>query len=138
MKTVGGTLRERILLRLADAGHDLGQRMWRDSAPEGATFPYLTFIDPISDVPSLVGNQRVLARTRQIQVDLWQRYKEESDELLVALQRACDAERLAPEDPEGPVAAFTTRLRSTSRVPDPDRSVVHHALTVAVAHRSST
>lgn len=137
MLTIGGALRAHVLAELNAAGKPLGQRYWRDTAPKGATLPYCTFLDPLSDVPALVGDQRVLGKTRLVQLDLWQRLKEEDDELLLALQRALDGARIAPEDPDGPVAAFTIRLRSTARLPDPDGNLVHHALTVAVAHRSS-
>jgi hypothetical protein len=64
-----------------------------------------------------------------MQWDLWQRARDESDDLLVQLEALLDGARLVLD---GETRA--TRLQSTARIPDPDGLVVHHALTVAVQH----
>lgn len=124
MATPGGLLRAHIVTRAI-----VGARVFRDNAPAGATLPYVTFRDPMSDAPSISGDGRTLIRSRMMSWDLWQRAAAESDVLLEQLEAALDGVRL-------PLLRFAspTRLVGTARVPDPEGLLVHHALTVTVQH----
>jgi len=127
MTTVGGALRARIV----ETGL-LNQRVFRGSAPAGATKPYATFLDPVSLVPYLSGDAKVAVRSREVQVSLWQSTKDESDALLTALVEAIDGAQLDTEDGRKVWAARVTQL---VRVDDPDELVVHHAVTVTIRHQ---
>lgn len=126
MSTIGGALRARIV----EAGIVSG-RVFRDRAPDGCTFPYVTFTDPVSLVPGLAGDGNVLTRERQVSVDLWQKVREESDQLLADLAEAVDGVRLDTGDGR---KVCRTRMTSLQRLDDPDALVVHHALTLTVKH----
>lgn len=127
MSTIGGLLKQRV----AEAGI-LGQRVWRGRAPDGATLPYSTFLDPVSLVPGMVGDGEVLTRDRQVQFDLWQKAREESDALLVAFCALLDGADLV--DPDTPRKVWRTRMTSLQRLDDPDALLVHHAVTLTVRH----
>lgn len=127
MSTIGGALRSVIVADGAVSG-----RVFRDRAPDSPTFPYITFLDPISLVPGMTGDGVVLTRERQVQVDLWQKTREESDPLLARVVSLVDDADLDTGDGR---KVFRTRMTSLQRVEDPDPGIVHHALTLTVRHR---
>lgn len=127
MSTIGGALRARVVTSGIVSG-----RVFRDRAPDGCTFPYVTFTDPLSLVPDLSGDGAVLMRERQVSFDLWQKVREEDDQLLVALADAVDGVWVDLGDGR---KAVRTRMTSLQRLSDPDALVVHHALTLTVKHQ---
>jgi hypothetical protein len=124
--TIGGALRA-----AAVAWGGVNARVFRDSAPDGATFPYVTYLDPISTVPRVTGDGRVLLRDTQVQFSLWQKVREEDDALLPGLVEALEGAALVVDSGR---KLFPARVSSIVRVTDPDALVVHHALTVGVNH----
>lgn len=89
MATIGGGIRK----ALVDATlTGVSERIFRDIAPPETTYPYVTIFDEISNQPVLVGDQTVLARNRQVRVNLWQVRTSENvtlvDELVSALDNA--------------------------------------------------
>lgn len=125
--TIGGALRAVIV-----ADGVLNGRVFRGRAPDGATFPYSTFLEPISDVPTLSGDARVDARRMQVQVDLWQKLREEDPAVLSRLAACVDGAQLILDSGR---KAWRTRLTQVTVVDDPDALIVHHALTVTINHR---
>lgn len=95
--------------------------------PDGAVFPYASFLDPVSQVPALSGDARTLAFRRLLQVDLWQTREGESDALLDAVVLAIDGADAA--------TGFRLRVENVVLVPGPeeDEGIIHHAITVALS-----
>lgn len=97
--------------RVYREGHDL----------EGATLPYLTVFDPVSETPGLRGDATTLGRFRDTQVDLWQDVTAEDDTLVAAVRDALDGAKA--------MGARVT-VTQTIRVPEPvDSGLAHHAFT---------
>lgn len=127
--TIGGGLRQ----LLVDTGL-LNERVFRDWAPKGVTYPMVVFQDTLSDAPVLYGDDVVLAKQRMAQVSLWQRLNKEDDTLPGKVERALDGKRFMTESG----AIYRVRVRDTQRVPQPDPDLVHHALTVAIWHDAAS
>jgi hypothetical protein len=122
--TVGGALRAAIV-----AAGVVGGKVWRDRAPDGAAYPYVTFVEPVSDAPALSGDREVLARRMMVQVDLWQSAPAEQPALLSDLLDAIDGVRLSADR-----RTWLCRVVDIQRLVEPDAAVVHHAFTVIVTH----
>lgn len=122
--TVGGGIRDLVV-----ADGLLGARFWSDSAPDGATFPYGTFHDGISMAPALKGDARTLRLVRQVQVDLWERQRDEDEDVARALYALLDGALIT-------VGQDRMRLAvdDAQRFVEADTSIVHRALTLAVRH----
>lgn len=85
-------------------------------------FPYVTILDPISNVPALQGDARTLARRRLIQVDIWQAEGGYSEAIVDQVVEVIDG--------AGGTLGLRYRVVDSAMVPD-DEDVVHHALTVS-------
>ena len=89
MASVGGAIRTTLL----SAGiSGVSTRIFRDIAPPETTYPFMTISDEVSNQPALLGDQMVLARNRQLRVNLFQIRTSENvetiDEVVTALDRA--------------------------------------------------
>lgn len=108
-------------------------RIWRsDKVPESPTFPYVTLDDMISDTVALDGDCDVLALVMLLQIDLWQKAKDESFTLPVALRNAVSGAVLVANQ-----KVYKCKVIDSQRLPDPDVSLVHHALTVRAVHAAA-
>lgn len=109
----------------------VGGRVWKnDVVPENPTWPYVTFLGPVSLVASLEGDGKAQAYRRMVQVDLWQKERDEDSTLLTALTRALDGAALPAADQR----AWWVRLFDVQRIDDERPNIVHHALTVRINH----
>lgn len=108
----------------------VNRRVYRDQAPSGATFPYITFFD-LPSTAVLDGDGRVLAWNRQIQVSLWQQLKNEDRALVASLVSWLNGRQLTPPDQ---ASIYSCRVNDTNRLPDPSPRVVQDALTLSVKH----
>jgi hypothetical protein len=107
-------------------------RVWRsDKMPERPkTFPYVTVLDMISDAPGLSGDCETMARFRLVQVDVWQRTKDEDFLLCERLVDMLDGTAVVAAQ-----RAWRVKVVDAQRLDDPDEQIIHHALTLRIAHR---
>lgn len=125
-KTLLGAVRE-IVLATGSFGV---ARCWPDAAPENPTFPYAVMTTVAGPVPILLGDGRTVARETQIQVSVWERLRDESTSLALAVINALDSATLTTT--HGSV--YGCRARDTQRLSEPDQEVVQTAITLAVRH----
>lgn len=121
--TTGGDLKG-IIMGLGLPLTAVYRRAW---VPDDAAFPYVSFLDPVSRIPLLVGDARTLAESHEVQVDLWQDKAAEDDALLDLLVVGIDGTKAA--------SGWRFRVRDASLIPGPeeDADIIHHAITVALA-----
>jgi hypothetical protein len=128
MTTVGGRIRSVVVTTAL-----FGERVYREgSVPEQATFPYCVFVDPISEVPQLKGDARIIGRRRLVQLDVWQEEGEGFDPTLAdQLVAAIDGAVLPQAG--GEPRAFRASVEDRQKIDDLEVGLVHTALTVAVS-----
>ncbi len=124
MSTIEGAVKGAII-----ATGVVGPRVWRGNPSPGAQLPYVTFYGPLSLVPSLRGDGRTIARSRQMQVDLWHEGTDEVNAFSAfnVLLNTLDGVRV-PSTPK------SFRMRVSLAVNVPDRKLVHHSFTLVVDH----
>jgi hypothetical protein len=128
MASVGGAIRTTLL----SAGiTGVSTRIFRDIAPPETTYPFMTISDEVSNQPALIGDQFVLARTRQVRVNLFQIRTSENveiiDEVVTALDRASiNANQIV----------FRVRVADIVRLFDSEDDIVQHSVTLNVIHKA--
>jgi hypothetical protein len=122
--SIGGAIRKVI----ADANiTELSERIYRDMGPAEVQYPFVTFFDEITNVPSLLGDSTVKARRRGVQVTLWQSRNQEDVELVDTLVSLLEN---APLDANKKV--FRCRVSSIERLVNTTDNIVQHAITLIV------
>lgn len=106
----------------------LGGRVYRDEHPEdpNVAWPYANVRDDVSRNPAVRGDQRTVAWTRLVQVDVWQRAEAEDDGLLDTVLAALDGA-------EPPGRDLLIQVDASQRLYEPEARIVHHAVTLRVA-----
>lgn len=128
MASVGGSIRT----TLVNAGFDaVGERIFRDIAPPETTYPYLTISDEITNQPVLLGDKKVIARNRQLRVNLWQIRTEENVQLVDEIVAELDSVDISANQD-----VFRVRVFDIQRLYDSDDDIVLHAITLNVIHRA--
>ncbi len=124
MSTIEGAIKGAVV-----ASGVVGSRVWRGHPADGETLPYVTFYGPLALVPSLSGDGRTIARSRQMQLDLWHDgFDEEAAGVAFqTLLNVLDGLRV-PSTPK------SFRIRVSLAVNVPDRKLVHHSFTLVVDH----
>lgn len=127
MATIAGAIRTLIV-----AANVVGTRAYRHRAADAAdhTYPYVTFLPRISDTVALRGDARTMARTRLVQVDLWQRADAEDDNVIKTLTTALDGATLTADE-----KTWSCWVQDIQEVLDPDPDLVHHSITVSVTYK---
>lgn len=115
------TIRSEITA-LLDTVPALGKRNYADRAPENEPKPYTRVLDQIGEVADLRGDAKVLARRRQIQVDLYERAAEADDSLSTLVQNTLDGASIA--------SALRLSVNSANRVYEPDFDLSHVVITL--------
>ena len=128
MASVGGAIRTTLL----SAGiSGVSTRIFRDIAPPETTYPFMTISDEVSNQPALLGDQMVLARNRQLRVNLFQIRTSENvetiDEVVTALDRASITENQV---------VFRVRVADIVRLFDSEDDIVQHSVTLNVIHKA--
>lgn len=122
------TIERDLRALLTDAAlTEIGERVYRDLAPDLESRPYITFSGEISEVPSLQGDGATQWWHRLIQVSVWQDRDAENLTLVDAVASLIDGKKPA----NGGTRFYVT---SRQRLVEADVGLVHHALTVGV-HR---
>lgn len=122
----------------------LGISVYRDQAPSGQALPYVTVSERITLTKSLAGRgdfgdaSADTVVEEQVQVDVWQRWKDpvsgaiaESYTLADAVAAALDGAQLTA----APKLVNGVRLTTAVRFIEEDTNVVHDAITVVVHRR---
>lgn len=114
----------------------LGISVYRDRAPDGTTFPYVTVSESVSVVPDLSGDfgASTPTVTELVSVDVWQAERNgvtgESYTLVPSVVRALHGANLTA----APTKVYGVRVVGDVRLPEPDNDLVHEAVTVEI-HR---
>lgn len=126
------------LKALIEAG-GLGLAAYRDEAPKGAAYPHVLVHENISLVPS-ASNSRydragtAPAGTETVQVSLWQRWRDSGGAVAESYSLADDLASLldGAQLVTAPTHVWGVRFINSVRLPDGQKNLVHHALTVEV------
>lgn len=128
MASTGGAIRT-ALVDAAITG--ISSRIYRDIAPPETTYPYVTISDEITNQPALFGDKRVLARSRQLRVNLWQLRTEESVGLIDEIVAALDSANISANQ-----YVYGVRVFDIQRQFDSEDDTILHAITVNVIQKA--
>lgn len=124
MSSIGGAIRK----VLVDANLPGVTEIYRDFGPPTAEKPYITYWDELRDMPELVGGGKVLARLRQVQVDIWQDRNAENMELSDLVVAALDGlGRITSTK-----LVYKVKVSDIQRMVSSQDNLVHHAITLDV------
>jgi hypothetical protein len=123
----------------------LGVSVYRDTAPETASLPYITVTESISVTPDAAFNafDDPQGHVREVvQVDIWQQWRDPDTNALVESYSLPDAVTLALTGSRlssAPTPTPGVTLQGVRRLLEPpdEPSVVHHAITVELRRQLS-
>ena len=102
--------------------------IYRDFAPPSAEKPYITYFDEITNITQMEGDKKVLARLRQVQVDLWQDKSAENVGLIDSLVDSIDGiGNLGTAK-----FVYKVKVSDIQRMVSSEDNLVHHAITLDV------
>ena len=128
MASVGGAIRTTLL----SAGiSGVSTRIFRDIAPPETTYPFMTISDEVSNQPALLGDQMVLARNRQLRVNLFQIRTSENVEIIDEVVTALDRASITANQ-----VVFRVRVADLVRLFDSEDDIVQHSVTLNVIHKA--
>jgi hypothetical protein len=127
MASIGGAIRT-TLVDASLAG--VSSRVYRDIAPPETDYPYITISDEITNQPSLLGDKRVLARTRQLRVNLWQIRTSEDVTLVDDIVSTLDSVNLVANQ-----NVFRVRVFDIQRLFESEDDTILHAITLNVTQK---
>lgn len=122
--SIGGAIRKVIKDANITA---LGGRIYRDMGPAEVVYPFVTFFDEITNVPTLLGDSTVKARRRGVQVTLWQQRSAEDVDLVDTVVSLLESASL-----DANKKVFRCRVSSIERLANTTDNVVQHAITLVV------
>ena len=128
MASVGGAIRT-VLVNDSITG--VTNRIYRDIAPPETTYPYITIFDELANTPALIGDQVVLARTRLVQVSLWQLRQSENTSIVNEIVAALDNASLTADQ-----FIYRVRVTDISRSFDADDDTILHAISLNVIQKA--
>lgn len=109
----------------------VAEKIYRDIAPPEIAYPYITISDEITNQPVLLGDKKVLARLRQLRVNLWQIRTSENvtlvDEVVAALD---DATIYANK------TVFRVRVFDIQRIFESEDDTILHVVTINVTQKA--
>lgn len=128
MASVGGAIRTALTNASIAA---ISTRIFRDIAPPETTYPYVTISDEITNTPSLLGDKQVLARLRQLRVNLWQLRPSEDVTTVDQLVTTLDSANITANQ-----NIFRVRVSDIQRIFDSEDDTVLHAITLNVTQKA--
>jgi hypothetical protein len=128
MASIGGAIRT-VLVNDSITG--VGSRIYRDIAPPETTYPYITIFDELGNTPALIGDQVVLARTRLVQVSLWQLRQSENTAIIDEVVAALDNANLSANK-----FVYRVRVADIQRAFDSEDDTILHAVTLNVIQKA--
>lgn len=131
-KTLGGAIRTLVM----EAGLDgIAEKVYLDFAPSDTIPPYLTYNDHISLAPEVKGDGKTMTFNRNIQYNVWQHIDHEDMFLPTALANVLNGALVRVEGEE---TTLKIGVESLTRLPgELDEEIVHHELTLGIAHPTS-
>lgn len=109
----------------------ISSRIYRDIAPPESTYPYVTIADEVTNQPVLLGDKRVLARNKQMRINLWQVRTQENVGIIDEIVSALDSVDISANQD-----VFRVRVFDIQRVFDSEDDIVLHAVTLNVIQRA--
>lgn len=107
----------------------LGIAVYSREAPKDATYPFVTVEERIAVTPEAHGDNGADAAVReQVQLNVWQRTSSTDGQLVDAVIQRLHGGLLAA----APSHVYGLSVDFATTVPDPDKTVVHDAITVSV------
>jgi len=128
MASVGGAIRTALTNASITA---ISTRIFRDIAPPETTYPYVTISDEITNTPSLLGDKQVLARLRQLRVNLWQLRPSENVTTVDQIVTTLDSANITANQ-----KIFRVRVSDIQRIFDSEDDTVLHAITLNVTQKA--
>jgi hypothetical protein len=128
MASIGGAIRT-VLVN--DSITSVGSRIYRDIAPPETAYPYITIFDELGNTPALIGDQVVLARTRLVQVSLWQLRQSENTAIIDEVVAALDNANLSANK-----FVYRVRVADIQRAFDSEDDTILHAVTLNVIQKA--
>jgi len=128
MASVGGAIRTALTNASITA---ISTRIFRDIAPPETTYPYVTISDEITNTPSLLGDKQVLARLRQLRVNLWQLRPSEDVTTVDQIVTTLDSANITANQ-----KIFRVRVSDIQRIFDSEDDTVLHAITLNVTQKA--
>lgn len=128
MATFGAAVRTALV---NDTITGVGTKIYRDLAPPGTAYPYITYVDQMTNSIAMRGDGKVLARRYMMQVDLWQKRPDENQAIIDEVTAVLEAVELTGTDKQN----FECRLMDIQRIVEFEDDVVHHALTLDIYHK---
>lgn len=128
MASTGGALRTALI----DAGiSSVDSRIYRDIAPPETTYPYVTISDEITNQPVLLGDRQVVARLRQLRVNLWQLRTSENVDIIDEIVAALDSAQISANQ-----YVYGVRVFDVQRQFDAEDDTILHSVTVNVVQKA--
>jgi hypothetical protein len=128
MATFGAAIRTALV---NDSITGVGTKIYRDLAPPGTAYPYMTYVDQMSDSISMRGDGKVLTRRYMMQFDIWQKRPDEDQAIIDEVSALLEQIELTNTDKQN----FECRLTDIQRIVEFDDDIVHHALTLDIYHK---
>lgn len=128
MATFGTAIRTALV---NDTITGVGTKIYRDLAPPGTAYPYITYVDQMNNSIAMRGDGKVLARRYMMQVDIWQKRPDEDQAIIDEVTAVLEAVELTGTDKQN----FECRLMDIQRIVEFEDDVVHHALTLDIYHK---
>ncbi len=128
MASVGGAIRTALTNASITA---ISTRIFRDIAPPETTYPFVTISDEITNTPSLLGDKQVLARLRQLRVNLWQLRPSEDVTTVDQIVTTLDSANITANQ-----NIFRVRVSDIQRIFDSEDDTVLHAITLNVTQKA--
>ena len=128
MASVGGAIRTALTNASITA---ISTRIFRDIAPPETTYPYVTISDEITNTPSLLGDKQVLARLRQLRVNLWQLRPSENVTTVDQIVTTLDSANITANQ-----KIFRVRVSDIQRIFDSEDDTVLQAITLNVTQKA--
>jgi hypothetical protein len=114
-----------------DSITSVGSRIYRDIAPPETAYPYITIFDELGNTPALIGDQVVLARTRLVQVSLWQLRQSENTAIIDEVVAALDSANLSANK-----FVYRVRVTDIQRTFNSEDDTILHAVTLNVIQKA--
>jgi hypothetical protein len=128
MASVGGAIRT-TLVNANLAG--VNSKIYRDIAPPETEYPYVTISDEVTNQPILYGDKTVLARNRQVRVNLWQLRTAENTTLVDDVVAALDSQPITANQD-----IFRVRVFDIQRVLSSTDDTILHSVTLNVIQKA--
>lgn len=128
MASVGGAIRTKLVDSTITG---VTSRIYRDIAPPETTYPYVTISDEITNQPVLFGDKTVLARNKQVRVNLWQLRTAENVNIIDEIVQALESAEITANQ-----HVFRVRVFDVQRLFDSEDDTILHAVTLNVIQRA--